>query len=110
LCVLAEFLLVCQDKTDVVVKKIIREMNSGFVCKYLGKIVALHGEFGFDNTLLGIFFFVEVLQSNLWHLTMHKRYQYPEKKSLENLVHTAAVGCDHLFDQHTKRMKRYHLR
>ncbi|MDH5523365.1 MAG: aminoglycoside phosphotransferase family protein [Desulfobulbaceae bacterium] len=90
---LAEYLLVTQTEPEQVVPRIIKEITSGILNNYIEKINLTNNTSTFDNTLLGILFFSEVVRSNLWHMTMHHHYEYPEKKSLSDLIKTSWACC-----------------
>lgn len=99
---LAEYLLVSQVVPRQVVPRIIDEVTKGIFNKYIEEISRTKNSPTFDNALLGIFFFSEVVRSNLWHISMHTRYNYPEKKSLSDLVKTSWDCCLQLAQlQHT---------
>ncbi|MFH2124857.1 MAG: phosphotransferase [Pseudomonadota bacterium] len=90
---LAEYLLVTQAESGQVVPRIIAEVTKGILNTYIEKIGITKNSSTCDNGLLGIFFFSEVVRSNLWHIKMHIRYNYPGKKSLADLVKTSWACC-----------------
>lgn len=97
---LAEYLLVAQSQPEQVTPRIVEDVTNGMLNMYIEKIGITKDSFTCDNALLGIFFFSEVLRSNLWHIEMHTRYNYPEKKSLADLVKISWSCCMQLAQLH----------
>ncbi|MBI9046762.1 MAG: phosphotransferase [Anaerolineaceae bacterium] len=92
---LREYLSVSKAEPETVVPRIIEEMSKGLLDQYLEKIDTTNSPSLIDKSLISIFFFSEVFRSNLWHMNMHSLYNYPEKKSLGDLVKTSWACCLH---------------
>lgn len=87
---MAEYFLVKKTDTKQMIPQMVKEVTNGKTFNnFLRTIQSTEISPIIDNSLLGILFFSEVIRSNLWHLIMHGKNNYPEKESLDNLIRAA---------------------